>query len=263
MQRWSQRLPEERAVSNPSDIPCVLVLAGLDPSGGAGLLADADAVRESGARPLCVATALTAQTTKRMHGFQPLSPSLALQTAQALLAEEPVRAIKVGMIGTPQMALAIGDLLAQARLPAVVDPVLAASSGGPLFQGGPEMARKAWSALWPYAVLTPNVIEARLLLDLPEDPRDPPALERAARAFVKRGAKAALVKGGHATGAQAVDVLCEGERAVHFSSPRLDATGRGTGCRLASALAAGLALGRDLEASTRAAKDLVLRHFGV
>src|SRR5213080_92894 len=109
--------------------PCVLVLAGLDPSGGAGLLADAEAIRASGARPLCIATALTAQTTRRLHGFQPLAPALALQTAQALLEEEPVRAIKVGMVGTPAMVAAIAGLLANAGLPAVVDPVLTTSSG--------------------------------------------------------------------------------------------------------------------------------------
>src|SRR5438132_12670842 len=97
-----------------SDLPCVLVLAGLDPSGGAGLLADAEAIRAAGARPLCVATALTAQTTRRMHGFQPLAPALALQTAHALLEEEPVRAIQVGMLGTAALGRAVADLLARA-----------------------------------------------------------------------------------------------------------------------------------------------------
>jgi len=134
----------------------VLILAGLDPSGGAGLLADAEAVRAAGARPLCVATALTAQTTRHMHGFQPLAPALAVQTAEALIEEEPVRAIKVGMVGTSAMARAIAGLLGHAALPAVVDPVLAASSGAALFQGGPAAAREAYGALWPHAVITPN-----------------------------------------------------------------------------------------------------------
>ncbi|HWE25747.1 MAG TPA: bifunctional hydroxymethylpyrimidine kinase/phosphomethylpyrimidine kinase, partial [Myxococcales bacterium] len=174
----------------------MLVLAGLDPSGGAGLLADAEAVRAAGARPLCVATALTAQTTRRMHGFQPLAPALALQTAQALLEEEPVGAIKIGMLGTSAMARAVAELLQRAGLPVVVDPVLAASSGAALFQGGPGAAREAYSALWPSALITPNAAEARVLLDLEEEPRDVSALERAARELVRRGAKAALVKGG-------------------------------------------------------------------
>jgi hydroxymethylpyrimidine/phosphomethylpyrimidine kinase len=248
-------------IAKPGDIPCVLVFAGLDPSGGAGLLADAEAVRAAGARPLCIATALTAQTTRRMHGFQPLSPALALQTAEALLEEEPVRAIKVGMLGTAAMARAVAGLLEQARLPAVVDPVLAASSGAALFQGGPAAAREAYAALWPHAVLTPNASEARVLLELPEEPRDAPGLERAARELVRRGAKAALVKGGHAEGAEAVDVLCAEGRCEHLAAPRLDRTARGTGCRLASAVAAGLAQGKALPEAARLAKHLVLEYL--
>ena len=237
---------------------CVLVLAGLDPSGGAGLLADADAVRAAGARPLCVPTALTAQTTRRMHGFQPLAPALAMQTAHALLEEEPVGAIKVGMVGTPAMARAIAELLAGAGLPAVVDPVLSATSGAALFQGGPEVARSAYAALWPHAVLTPNLPETRLLLDLAAEPGTKEAMEQAARELVRRGAKAALVKGGHAAGAEAVDVLCTADGCERLASARVPGPGaRGTGCRLASALAAGLALGKPLPSAARAAKDLV------
>ena len=236
-----------------ADTPCVLVLAGLDPSGGAGLLADAEVIRAAGARPLCVATALTAQTTRRMHGFQPLAPALALQTAQALLEEEPVRAIKVGMLGTAAMARAVADLLARAALPAVVDPVLSATSGAALFQGGPEAARAAYSALWAHGPRS-----GRGRHDLHQDPRDADALERAARELVRRGAKAALVKGGHAGGAEAVDVLCTANGCERLSAARIGGSGaRGTGCRLASALAAGLARGRSLPDAARGAKEFV------
>ena len=241
--------------------PCVLVLAGLDPSGGAGLFADAEAIRAAGARPLGVATALTAQTLKRMHGFQPISPQLAMQTARALLEEEPVRAIKVGMVGTLAMARAIADLLAEAKLAAVVDPVLAASNGGALFQGGPAAARDAYGALFANAIATPNAVEAQVLLSLAEPPRSEEALESAARELVRRGARAALVKGGHAEGPESIDVLCEGDRCVRLAARRLDKAARGTGCRLASALAAGLALGRGLEDSAREAKALVFEYL--
>jgi len=242
--------------------PCVLVFAGLDPSGGAGLLADAEAIRAAGARPLCIATALTAQTSRRLHGFQPLAPALALQTARALLEEEPVRSIKVGMVGTGAMAQAIASLLAEARLPAVVDPVLAASSGNALFQGGAAAAQAAYSSLWPHAVLTPNAPEARVLLGLPADPGDPDALEEAARELIRRGARAALVKGGHAQGAEAVDVLCTAESCERLRAPRVPGPGaRGTGCRLASALAAGLAQGKPLAEAARAAKVLVTEYL--
>jgi hydroxymethylpyrimidine/phosphomethylpyrimidine kinase len=245
----------------PSTTPCVLVLAGLDPSGGAGLLADAEAIRAAGARPLCVATALTAQTTRRMHGFQPLAPALALQTAQALLEEEPVRAIKVGMVGTTAMARAIAELLDRAGLPTVVDPVLASSTGVALFQGGPAAARQAYAALWTHAVITPNAPEACVLLDLKDEPRDPAALERAARELVQRGAKAALVKGGHAEGADSIDVLCSADGCERLAAPRMAGTARGTGCRLASALAAGLALGKPLPDAARTAKRLVIDYL--
>jgi hydroxymethylpyrimidine/phosphomethylpyrimidine kinase len=239
----------------------VLVFAGLDPSGGAGLLADAEAIRAAGARPLCVPTALTAQTTRRMHGFQPLAPALAVQTAEALIEEEPVRAIKVGMVGTTAMARAIAELLARASLPAVVDPVLAASSGAALFQGGPAAARQAFGALWSHAVITPNAPEARVLLDMADEPRDAVSVERAARELVHRGAKAALVKGGHAEGPDSVDVLCSAEGCERLVTPRVTGTARGTGCRLASALAAGLALGQTLPEAARAAKQLVFEYL--
>jgi hydroxymethylpyrimidine kinase/phosphomethylpyrimidine kinase len=239
-----------------------LVLAGLDPSGSAGLLADAEAIRAAGARPLCVATALTAQTSRRMHGFQPLSPQLALQTAHALLEEEPVRAIKVGMLGTPQMAAAVADLLAGVKAPAVLDPVLAATSGGALFQGGPEAARRAYGSLWSFALITPNAPEAQVLLGLPAAPSEPDGLEAAAKELVARGALAALVKGGHAQGPEAVDVLCDSRGTRRFSAPRLSGAGRGTGCRLASSIAAGLALGVDLDEAIRRAKDAIRATLG-
>src|SRR2546423_6800268 len=133
------------------------------------------------------------------------------------------------MLGTSAMARAVAELLASSALPAVVDPVLSATSGAALFQGGPEAARAAYSALWPHAVLTPNAPEVRVLLGLPEEPRDPEALERAARELVRRGAKGALVKGGHGEGAEAVDVLCTEKSCERLRAPRVPGPGaRGT-----------------------------------
>ena len=249
--------------------PCVLVLAGLDPSGGAGLLADAEAIRALGARPLCVATAMTVQTTARAFSFQAVGPSFVLEAARALLAAEDVRAIKLGMLGTPQMARAAADLIAEAGLPVVVDPVLAASSGALLFRGTPDEARASYRALLPGAVLTPNALEAQVLLSLAQPLADVAAQGEAARAFVAAGARAALVKGGHvsAVGAApgdpglAVDVLAEGARTVELRGPRAPGSARGTGCRLASALAAGLAQGRSIEQAAREAKSFVLGYL--
>jgi hydroxymethylpyrimidine/phosphomethylpyrimidine kinase len=240
----------------------VLVLAGLDPSGGAGVFADAEAVRAMGARPLCVPTALTVQTTRTARKLYPVGPSFLLEAARALLEEEDVRAIKLGMLGTPQMALAVLDLLVEVHarvpgLPVVLDPVLAASSGAPLFKGSPDEARAAVSRLLSHVVITPNALEAQVLLDLDGPVQDLPGLTRAALLLTGRGARAALVKGGHAQGAECVDVLAVGATTTLLGSPRLERGARGTGCRLASALAARLALGDELVEAARAAKGFV------
>ena len=252
----------------PAPVPVVLILAGLDPSGAAGLLADAEAVRVLGGRPLCVATALTVQTRAGARSFQPCAPSFLLESARALLEEEGVGAIKIGMLGTPQMARAIADLLAEhPDLPAVLDPVVAASSGALLFKGTPGDARLAVMGLWRRALVTPNLPEARLLLGLgppaPEESGDGAALQESlARALLEAGARAAVVKGGHARGDEAVDVLAThgpGGAISHarLTGPRLPGTARGTGCRFASALACGLARGEDPLPAALAAKKLV------
>lgn len=224
---------------------CVLVLAGLDPSGGAGLLADAEALRAFGLRPLCVATALTVQTTRHALRFQPVAPLLVQDSARALLEEEDVRAIKIGMVGAGPMARAIVDLLRDfPALPLVVDPVLAASSGAPLFKG--PGGAGAYLELMRGAVVTPNLGEAEALSGM----ADP---EAAARALQKLGARAVLVKGGHLEG-DAIDLLFDGTRIERLVGARIAARKRGTGCRLASALAAGLASGLTLLAAAQEAK---------
>ena len=227
---------------------CVLVLAGLDPSGGAGLLADAETVRALGLRPLCVATALTVQTTRHALRFQPVAPLLVQDCARALLEEEDVRAVKIGMVGAVQVARAIADLLRSHRaLPLVVDPVLAASSGAPLFKEPGGAA--AYLELMEGAIVTPNLDEAEAL----SGTREP---EAAARALVARGARAALVKGGHLEG-DPIDLLFDGAAVERLAGARISARRRGTGCRLSSALAAGLAAGRPLLLAAQEAKAFV------
>jgi len=231
--------------------PCVLVLAGLDPSGGAGLLADAEAVRAMGARPLCVATALTVQTTCAALRFEAVEPALVAESMEALLEEEDVRAIKVGMVGNRAVAAEIAALLqARPRLPLVVDPVLAASSGAKLFEGSSSDARDAYLRLARGAVLTPNVAEAEVLLGGKlEDPL-------MAAALLGEGVGAVLLKGGHFPG-HPTDFLFQPDGEERFSAPRIAATARGTGCRLASAIAAGLACGRSVREAVMAGRQLV------
>jgi len=280
--------------------PAVLILAGLDPSGGAGLIADAQAVRDLGARPLCVPTALTVQSRSRARSFEPVSPSYLSEAVRALLEEEEIHAVKIGMLASPEIAAAVAKLLGDPRLanvPVVLDPVLAASSGAALFRGAHDSiaeARDAIHSLWATALLTPNALEAQLLLGLAEAPRSEEALERAGRQLVAAGAHAVLIKGGHASGAEAVDLLVEravaragdvlhaNENGLHanqsahplrvarFAGPRLfsedgatwpQLEARGTGCRFASALATGLALGKSASGAAAEAKAYVARYL--
>ena len=237
--------------------PCVLVFAGLDPSGGAGILADAEAIRQSGARPLCVATALTVQTTRAVKRWESVSAALVTESAHALLSEENVRAIKIGMIADGKVAEAIARLLGTRRdLPVVIDPVLQASSGTLLFRGSLQQARDAYLSLASHALITPNLMEAAALLDLSRQPQDAAGLEQAARAIVGKGVRAALVKGGHLEGAPS-DVLAMDGAVEHFKGVRIRSTARGTGCRLSSAIAAGLSLEHPIRESVVAARELV------
>jgi hydroxymethylpyrimidine/phosphomethylpyrimidine kinase len=225
--------------------PAVLVLAGLDPSGGAGLLADAEAIRAMGARPLCVATALTVQTTGAARSFKAVDAALIAESMRALLEEEDVRAIKIGMVGDASNARVIRGLLPQG-VPVVVDPVLAASSGTPLFSGRPrELLELARGAL-----LTPNLAEAEALLEGPAD----------ARTLLARGPAAVLLKGGHLPGPP-TDVLALPGNTESFSAGRIPVKARGTGCRLASAIAAGLARGTPVREAVIDARRYVREYL--
>ena len=225
--------------------PCVLVLAGLDPSGGAGLLADAEAIRAMGATPVCVATALTVQTRRALRRYEVVGSALIADCARALLEEEDVRAIKIGMVGNAVNAGAIRKLL-PAGIPVVVDPVLAASSGAPLFEG----PVRALLELASGALLTPNLLEAEAFCGGPADPTR----------LLREGPEAVLLKGGHLKGAP-VDVLATRTGTESFDAPRIAARARGTGCRLASAIAAGLARGAPLREAVIAARALVREYL--
>jgi hydroxymethylpyrimidine/phosphomethylpyrimidine kinase len=237
--------------------PRVLVVAGLDPTGGAGLLADAEALGAVGASAWAVATALTAQGPAGARGFAPTTPRFLLAQLDALLApagRDRPRAVKTGMLATAALARALAERLAEPalrRAPLVVDPVLAASSGATLLRarGGPAAALAPLLGLARLA--TPNLGELAALTgdDVSTD-------EAAIRAARRLPARAVLVKGGHREGAP-VDLLVEGRRVTRFPGRRRPGTARGTGCRLASAIAGLLAQGKALDEAIRGAKRLV------
>jgi hydroxymethylpyrimidine/phosphomethylpyrimidine kinase len=246
--------------SPPARPPRVLVVAGLDPTGGAGLVADLEALRAAGARGWAVATALTAQGPAGARGFEPVSEAMLLAQLEALLeGRERPRAVKTGMLGTPTLARTLAAALAEPplrRAPLVVDPVLLASSGAALLALSGKTAADALYPLLACArLVTPNLPELGALSG-----EDVSTDEGALRAARRLPARAVLVKGGHRAGAP-VDLLVEGRRVTRFPGRRRAGTARGTGCRLASAIAGLLARGEPLESAIRGAKRIVERYL--
>jgi hydroxymethylpyrimidine/phosphomethylpyrimidine kinase len=233
--------------------PRVLVFAGLDPSGRAGLLADGEAIRKMGAQPILCATAIAAQSETRLLRIAPIPVADLLAQAECALEDGRVAAVKLGMLGTRAtleaiLALLRGPLTGSA---AVVDPVFSTSRGGALYEGDPKDYLELAAQV---DLVTPNLAEAELLTGI--TCRDEEAMGRAARALIDQGARAVLVKGGHLPGAPA-DLLVSRSGQKWLRGGRVQHDKRGTGCRLASAIAAGLALGRPLEASVERAVELV------
>jgi hydroxymethylpyrimidine/phosphomethylpyrimidine kinase len=236
--------------------PVVLVAAGLDPSGGAGLVADLEALAAAGARGWAVATALTAQGPAGARGYEPAGEGILLAQIDALLeGRERPRAVKTGMLGTGALARALAGRLAEAplrRVPLIVDPVLLASSGAALLDLSGKAAADALFPLFALSRLaTPNLPELAALTgdDVSTD-------EAAIRAARRLPARAVLVKGGHRDGAP-VDLLVEARSVARLEGRRRPGTARGTGCRLASATAGLLARGASLEEAVRGAKRIV------
>ena len=240
--------------------PRVLLVAGLDPSGSAGLLADIQALSEVGARGWAAVAALTAQGQGKPRGIFPVTPAFLLDQLDALLdGEERPRAVKTGALGTAELARALAARLARSpvsQTPLVVDPVLASTAGAPLLDAQGSSPGEALAPLFERAlVVTPNLMELALLTadDVSTD-------EAAVRAARRLPARAVLVKGGHRDGGP-VDLLVEGHRVTRFAGQRRPGTARGTGCRLAAAMAGLLAQGASLEEAILGAKRLVERYL--
>jgi hydroxymethylpyrimidine/phosphomethylpyrimidine kinase len=240
--------------------PTVLICAGLDPSGGAGLLADARIVAEVGGRAAGIVTALTVQNTTGVVGWSPVEAELVANQLAFLLGDLEVGAIKLGMVGSVALAQAIGDALAATAAPLVWDPVMMPSRGDvPLVDGPPEGTMvDVIVALRPHlAVITPNAHELHLLTSRPTDTVD--AAIAAARWLEGQLDAAVLVKGGHLGGDESIDVLVTRADVHQLAGPRIPGGEHvhGTGCALASALATRLALGDSLLDGCRAAKAIV------
>ena len=224
----------------------VLIIAGLDSSTGAGIARDLAVLADHGIAARVAATAVTAQDSAGLCHVHAVPPDM---VAAQIRAAGPMAVAKLGMLVNAGIVAAIADALLE--LPFVLDPVLATSAGAVLLDAAGRAAMIA--RLFPRAALvTPNLPEAITLTGLaPEASRN--AL---ATAFFAMGARAILLKGGHADGAEAVDWLLRPNVApLSFTAPRKPGTRRGTGCTLATAIAAHLARGDDLARACGYAKD--------
>ncbi|NNJ75140.1 MAG: hydroxymethylpyrimidine/phosphomethylpyrimidine kinase, partial [Anderseniella sp.] len=201
------------------------------------------------ARP--VITAVTAQTDQAVHAVTAISPDHVAQQLSSALATGPVSAIKTGMLQSGETVLAVAEVLADfVTVPLVIDPVLASSSGTQLLNPDGINALKS-HLLSRCTLVTPNLPEAAMLTgnELPE---------AQAEHLLDLGTEAVLIKGGHGPGDRSIDLLFQdGQPATEFAVPRLNASLRGTGCMLASAIAAHLGLGHSREQACSLAKDFV------
>jgi hydroxymethylpyrimidine/phosphomethylpyrimidine kinase len=249
---------KERRVRNPrrhEDLGRVLVIAGSDSGGGAGVQADIKTITALGGYAATAITAITAQNTLGVHGVFPIPLQVIEAQARAVMDDIGTDAIKTGMLGDAATVELAARLLAEASVPAVIDPVMAAKDGSPLLD--PYALDAFREALIPHAaLLTPNAPEAAALTGLTVESTDD--LRRAGEALLALGCDAMLLKGGHIAGPRVIDILMTPISETRFESGRIDTRHtHGTGCTLASACAVGLAQGLGLDAAVRRAHDYV------
>jgi hydroxymethylpyrimidine/phosphomethylpyrimidine kinase len=236
-------------------VPKALTIAGSDSGGGAGIQADLKTFSAFRVFGMSVLTAVTAQNSLGVQGVFNLPPAFVAQQIDSVLSDFGTDAVKIGMLSTAPIIAAVAERLRAHRQERVVlDPVMIAKSGDPLLQ--PDARSALIKEMLPLAaVVTPNLHEAAALADMPVHTEAD--MVEAARRIVAGGAHTALVKGGHLKDS-ATDILWDGRALLRFPGPRLDSPNtHGTGCTFSSAIAAGLAQGRTLEAAVGAAKAYV------
>ena len=235
----------------------VLIIAGSDPSGGAGIQADIKTVTALGGYAATAITALTVQNTQGVSAVYAVAPELVIAQIDAVLSDIGADAIKIGMIADRDMALVLAERLesVSGNIPIVLDPVLAATSGDVL--AGEGVGGVILEKLAPLcALITPNRVETEALTGL-QIAAEADMVEAGA-VLIRAGADAALIKGGHMPGNEIKDVLATAEGVKSFSNLRLKASStHGTGCTLASAIATSLAQSVDLEEATARAINYV------
>ena len=240
----------------PARTPIALTIAGSDSSGGAGIQADLKTFCAFSVYGASVLTALTAQNTRGVFAVESVPPAFVVAQMDAVLGDLDVDAIKTGMLANAAIVEAVAGRLASVSAPVVVDPVMVATSGDPLLE--PDAVEAIRSRLIPRATLiTPNMPEAARLLNRPVAETEE-EFRIQAHALLDLGCRAVLLKGGHATGNQAIDILCDRSGTERLVRPMLDTRNtHGTGCTLSAAIAALLARGAGLRDAVDRAKTYV------
>jgi hydroxymethylpyrimidine/phosphomethylpyrimidine kinase len=236
--------------------PIVVVFAASDPTAGAGLQADLLALAAHGCHGATIVTAVTVQDTHGVHAVRAVDAAEVEAQARVLLAEFPVTAFKLGVLANAAQVGVVARMLARwPNAPLVLDPVLASARGDAL--AGDEVAGALCAQLLPRAaVITPNSLEARRLAGRSADAD----LAECARSLARRGARYVLVTGTHEATPEVENTLYDVHGVVRSDRwPRLPGSYHGSGCTLASAIAAQLARGRDVPAAVGAAQDYTWR----
>ncbi|WP_419901414.1 bifunctional hydroxymethylpyrimidine kinase/phosphomethylpyrimidine kinase [Kiloniella sp.] len=222
-------------------VPIALTIAGSDSGGGAGIQADIKAMSALGVYAASVITALTAQNTCKVHSIFPVSTDFIQDQIHTVFEDLDIKAVKIGMLGTPEIIHAVADALKDyPGVPIVLDPVMVAKSGDKLLQDDAIESLK--DSLLPMAeIITPNLPEAAELTSMNE-PTSLEEMRELLQIFKEMRTKAILLKGGHLGGTTSDDLFFDGLTETCLSSPRINTTNsHGTGCTLSASIAAGLA----------------------
>ncbi len=228
--------------------PVVLAFSGHDPSGAAGVQADIEALAHAGCHCVSVITALTAQNTAEFSTMTPQSPANFMEQLDLLAGDITIDACKIGLIGSVELIGIIGDYLASAKVPVVLDPVLSAGAGANL--SSPELIQAMTECLFPHAsVITPNREEALALTGC-NDTED--ALHR----LLDLGCETALITSAGQTGNQLINVWMNNTRSIyHYRQHKLPDTYHGSGCTLSAAIAGALARGETARIAVENAQE--------
>lgn len=244
------------SLAGDSLLPLVLTFAASDPTGGAGIQADVLTLASMGCHPLSVVTAITVQDTAGVESVMAIDPDWVSDQARALLEDVPVAAFKLGLLGSVENIAAIVEIISDyPDIPVILDPVLASGRGEQL--ADEEMVAAMIELLLPQtSIITPNSLEARRLALDEDNEDDKPSLSECARRLVVAGAEYVLITGTHEHSPQVENVLYGPRGQLRVDRwERLPGSYHGSGCTLASAIAANLAQGVDIEEAVREAQE--------